>query len=74
MRKFPGLVLLAISAAFLVALSTLSALHLVFWGPCGPDPLGLVLLCGFLLTGAVGGLFTFVGLLKKISNRIGQSD
>ncbi len=60
-----GLIGLAISAACIALLALLGQFGLVQFGPCGPDPLGLVFLLGFLLCGGIGLLLTIAGLIHR---------
>lgn len=59
-----GLAGLGLSACLALLLAILSTVGWVQIGPCGPDLLGLFLLLGFFLTGAVGLLITTAGLAR----------
>ena len=65
-----GLILVGAAAGMLALLALLSWVGLSRFGPCGPDPLGLFLLLGFLLTGGAGFLFLLVGALTLVGDRI----
>jgi hypothetical protein len=69
MRK-SGLTGLTISAGCVALLFVLSEFGLVRFGPCGPDPLGLVFLLGFLLFGGLGILLIIAGLLSKGTRKL----
>jgi hypothetical protein len=60
-----GFIGLAIALGFIILLALLSQMGLVMWGPCGPDPFGLVLLLGVLICGSVGILLTIMGFIQK---------
>jgi hypothetical protein len=66
----PGLVLLGIAAGILPLFALLSYVGFTRFGPCGPDAIGLVLLLGFLLSGGAGLLWTLVGCLILLTDRI----
>jgi len=59
-----GLAGLGIAAGCLLLLILLSQMGVVQFGPCGPDPFGLVLLLGFLVIGCGGVVITVGGLLQ----------
>jgi len=69
-----GLIGLAIALGCVVLLALLSQMGLVAFGPCGPDPLGLVFLLGFLICGSVGILLTIAGLVQKGFRKLRDDD
>ena len=60
-----GLIGLAIALGCVALLALLSQIGLLTFGPCGPDPLGMIFLLGCLVCGGVGLLLTVAGLLQK---------
>jgi hypothetical protein len=67
--KYPGPVLLGISAILMLTLTALSALGFVPWGPCGPGLSGLLLMLGFLFTALLGVIFSLVQFFRWASRR-----
>jgi hypothetical protein len=59
-----GLIAFGVSVSSMVLLMVLSQFGVAQFGPCGPDPFGLVLMLGSLLAGALGLLLTTGGLLE----------
>jgi hypothetical protein len=69
-----GLIGLVIAASCLALLALLTQAGVLQFGPCGPDPFGLVFLLGFLFCGAVGLLLTIIGLIHRAIRRYRTSE
>jgi len=61
---------LAIALSGILLLASLSRTDLVDWGPCGPDPFGLILLLGVLICSSVGSFFTIAGLIQRALRKL----
>jgi hypothetical protein len=59
-----GKIGLGLAALCVALLFVLSPLHLVQFGPCGPDPLGLVLFLGVLVGGGLGFILMIAGAIR----------
>ena len=59
-----GLNSLGLSVGGVLLLLVLSQFGVAQFGPCGPDPVGLALMLGSLLAGALGLLLATGGLLE----------
>ncbi len=68
-----GLIGLGLSALGIVLLTALIHSGISGIGPCGFDPLGLVIFLGILVTGGIGLLFTLAEFLRRLVQRFSGS-
>jgi hypothetical protein len=66
----PGLIFLGVGVGMILLLALLMSAGLSSFGPCGPDPFGLVLLLGGFLSCGVGLLAMLMGAAMLASDRI----